>query len=235
MVAQGLVKGTSLGVTSKLICDYCADSFWYSILQVSTWEKSSKTCWEKLLDQSQLNKLPLGLTGLSFESPIRYRLCTSFKRIPLVLALSIGDGVVVWCKAGKWTSEQPRTADLPYWYHLTTIWCNDSRGPGGPPPYRLYVDSGTVWMCIAALAPSCPVVAPAGMIYFIVVIPMLRWLLVFVYRPKFDGGGDKWPYLHDMVISSLILGQVSAIMFSPFYRQVDMLLRKFFCSCFVPW
>jgi hypothetical protein len=68
-------------------------------------------------------------------------------------------------------------------------------------------------MCIAALAPACPVIAPAGMIYFIVVIPMLRWLLVFVYRPKFDGGGDKWPYLHDMVISSLILGQVSAIMF----------------------
>lgn len=68
-------------------------------------------------------------------------------------------------------------------------------------------------MCIAALAPACPVVAPAGMIYFIVVIPMLRWLLVFVYRPRFDGGGDKWPYLHDMVISSLILGQVRAIMF----------------------
>jgi hypothetical protein len=27
MVVQGLVKGTSLGVTSKLFCDYCADSF----------------------------------------------------------------------------------------------------------------------------------------------------------------------------------------------------------------
>jgi len=37
---------------------------------------------------------------------------------------------------------------------------------------------------------------------------MLRWLLVFGYRPTFDGGGDKWPYLHHMIITSLLLGQL---------------------------
>ena len=36
-------------------------------------------------------------------------------------------------------------------------------GPGGPMPFRIYVDSGVVFLCIVALAPACPLVAPAGM------------------------------------------------------------------------
>lgn len=51
------------------------------------------------------------------------------------------------------------------------------------------------------------------LMYFITVIPMLRWLLIFAYRPKFDGGGDKWPKLHHIIVSSLILGQVSLLEF----------------------
>jgi hypothetical protein len=66
-------------------------------------------------------------------------------------------------------------------------------GPGGPVPYRIYVDSGVVFLCIVALAPACPLIAPAGLVYFLVISPMLRWLLVFVYRPDFDGGGGRWP------------------------------------------
>jgi hypothetical protein len=85
-------------------------------------------------------------------------------------------------------------------------------GPGGPPPYRIYVDSGTVFMCITALAPTCPVVAPFALIYYVVISLMLRWLLIFVYRPRYDGGGNKWPALHEIIISSLVLGQVRSFL-----------------------
>lgn len=37
-------------------------------------------------------------------------------------------------------------------------------GPGGPLPFRIYVDSGSVFLCVVALAPACPMVAPAGML-----------------------------------------------------------------------
>jgi len=45
-------------------------------------------------------------------------------------------------------------------------------------------------------------------LYFIWVSPMIRFLLVFAYRPRFDGGGDKWPKLHHIIITSLLLGQL---------------------------
>lgn len=82
------------------------------------------------------------------------------------------------------------------------------RGPGGPPPYRIYIDAGTVFMCITSLAPCCPIIAPAATLYYMMAIPILRWLLIFVYRPKYDAGGIKLPYLHEIIISSLILGQI---------------------------
>jgi hypothetical protein len=63
-------------------------------------------------------------------------------------------------------------------------------------------------MCITSLAPCCPIIAPAATLYYIMIIPILRWLLIFVYRPKYDGGGNKLPYLHEIIISSLILGQI---------------------------
>jgi hypothetical protein len=66
-------------------------------------------------------------------------------------------------------------------------------------------------MCITSLAPVCPLIAPAALLYYAVCQPMLRWLLVFVFKPKYDGGGDKWPQLHQIIISSMILGQVSVI------------------------
>jgi hypothetical protein len=81
-------------------------------------------------------------------------------------------------------------------------------GPGGPPPYRIYIDSGTVFLCTVALGPVCPTIAPFAFLYFCVMNPLLRWMLIFVYRPKYDGGGNKWPILHDVIISTLILSQV---------------------------
>jgi len=81
-------------------------------------------------------------------------------------------------------------------------------GAGGPTPYRIYVDSGIVLLCVVGLSPMVPIVAPIALIYFIVVQPMLRWLLIFVYRPRYDTGGEKWPLCHQIVISSLIMAQV---------------------------
>ena len=81
-------------------------------------------------------------------------------------------------------------------------------GPGGPTPFRIYVDSGVIFLCVVGLAPMVPIVAPIATIYFIVVQPMLRWLLIFVYRPRYDTGGDKWPLCHQIVISALIMAQL---------------------------
>mmetsp|Transcript_45072 Transcript_45072/g.50860 ORF Transcript_45072/g.50860 Transcript_45072/m.50860 type:complete len:158 (-) Transcript_45072:32-505(-) len=46
------------------------------------------------------------------------------------------------------------------------------------------------------------------MFYFIIVVPMLRFMVVFAYRPVFEGGGDKWPKLHHIIITSLLLSQL---------------------------
>ncbi|GAX28816.1 hypothetical protein FisN_35Lh018 [Fistulifera solaris] len=81
-------------------------------------------------------------------------------------------------------------------------------GPGCTMPYRIYVDSGVVFMCIYALGPAVPLVAPAAFAYFFVCQPLLRRNLIFVYRPKYDGGGLRWPFLFDMTISSMMLGSI---------------------------
>lgn len=82
------------------------------------------------------------------------------------------------------------------------------RGPGTEISYRVYVDSGYVLSAMTALAPVCPLIGPFAFLYFVMISPMIRWLVVFAYRPKFDSGGGKWPKLHHMVITSLVLGQV---------------------------
>lgn len=83
-------------------------------------------------------------------------------------------------------------------------------GPGSQVPYRIYVDHGYIFACMIALGPLCPLIGPFGLFYFIIIAPMIRWVLVFEYRPIFDGGGDKWPKLHHMIFTSVLLGQVSA-------------------------
>lgn len=81
-------------------------------------------------------------------------------------------------------------------------------GPGGPIPYRIYVDSGVVFLCLVALAPASPLVAPTCLIYFMYSTPMLRRNVIFMYRPKFDGGGVRWPFLFDVIVSSVLVGQI---------------------------
>lgn len=81
-------------------------------------------------------------------------------------------------------------------------------GPGGPVPYRIYIDSGVVFMTIVALAPVAPLVAPASLVYYLYCAPLWRRNVIFLYRPKFDTGGLRWPFLSEMIISSLCVAQI---------------------------
>mmetsp|Transcript_1760 Transcript_1760/g.2442 ORF Transcript_1760/g.2442 Transcript_1760/m.2442 type:complete len:1420 (-) Transcript_1760:1101-5360(-) len=72
--------------------------------------------------------------------------------------------------------------------------CVKGGGPGGPVPYRIYIDSGVVLLCTFALAPASPIVAPCAFFYFLYCQPLWRRNCIFLYRPKFDSGGLKWPF-----------------------------------------
>eukprot|EP00549_Striatella_unipunctata_P025575 CAMPEP_0118722814 /NCGR_PEP_ID=MMETSP0800-20121206/31639_1 /TAXON_ID=210618 ORGANISM="Striatella unipunctata, Strain CCMP2910" /NCGR_SAMPLE_ID=MMETSP0800 /ASSEMBLY_ACC=CAM_ASM_000638 /LENGTH=353 /DNA_ID=CAMNT_0006631135 /DNA_START=377 /DNA_END=1438 /DNA_ORIENTATION=+ len=81
-------------------------------------------------------------------------------------------------------------------------------GSGGQAPYRIYIDSGVVFLCTVALGPASPIVAPCALCYFLFMLPILRRNMIFVYRPRFDSGGSRWPFLFDVCISSLLVGQL---------------------------
>lgn len=81
-------------------------------------------------------------------------------------------------------------------------------GSGGQIPYRLYIDSGVVLLCVFALGPASPLVAAAAFIYFLFSAPILRRNLIYLYRPQFDAGGVRWPFLFDMCVSCLLVGQI---------------------------
>ena len=63
-------------------------------------------------------------------------------------------------------------------------------------------------MFVLALAPAAPVLAPFAVMYFIVCNPILRHVLIFTYKPQFDAGGSRFPFLFDMVISSMLVSQI---------------------------
>jgi len=80
-------------------------------------------------------------------------------------------------------------------------------GSGGPLPYRIYVDSAVVMLCLFALAPASPLIAIAAFFYFVFCIPILRWVLLFLHKPKFDIGGLRFPFIFDMCVSGMCVGQ----------------------------
>lgn len=81
-------------------------------------------------------------------------------------------------------------------------------GSGGPVPYRIYIDSGVVMLCLFALAPASPLIAMASFMYFLVCVPVLRWTMIFLYKPKYDIGGKRFPFIFDMCVSGMIVGQI---------------------------
>jgi hypothetical protein len=86
--------------------------------------------------------------------------------------------------------------------------CVVGGGPGGPIPYRIYIDSGVVFLCIVTLAPASPLVAPFALLYFLYCAPLWRRNCLFVYRPKFDSGGSRWPFLSEIFVWSIVVGQI---------------------------
>ena len=93
-------------------------------------------------------------------------------------------------------------------YHPLKLQIAERRGPGGIVPYRVYVNSGVIFLCVVALAPLCPVLAPFSTLYFMFIYPLLKWGHIFVYRPTFDAGGMRWPLLHNILMNSVIVSQV---------------------------
>ena len=69
-------------------------------------------------------------------------------------------------------------------------------------------DSGVVMLCVFALAPASPLIAPTAFCYYLFCAPMLRWTMIFLYRPKFDIGGGRFPFIFDMCVSGMIVGQI---------------------------
>ena len=86
--------------------------------------------------------------------------------------------------------------------------CVMGGGPGGPVPYRIYIDSGVVFMCVVCLTPISPLLAPAALCYFLFCAPLWRRNCIYMYRPQFDTGGIRWPFLSDVMISACCVAQV---------------------------
>jgi len=80
-------------------------------------------------------------------------------------------------------------------------------GAGGPIPYRIVVDSGIIFLTLVAVAPVAPVLAPFALVSFMFMQPLLRRNVLYAYRPQFDAGGVRWPFLSDILITCLLTGQ----------------------------
>ena len=76
-------------------------------------------------------------------------------------------------------------------------------GMGGPLPFRVYVDSAVVLLIAVTFATMSPLVLPFTLLYFMVCIPLWRRNLLVTYRPMFDAGGLRWPFLFTTAMSSL--------------------------------
>lgn len=107
-------------------------------------------------------------------------------------------------------------------------------GPGGIVPYRVYVNSGVMFLCVVALAPLCPIVAPFSMLYFLFITPLLKWGHIFVYRPTYDAGGMRWPLLHNILMNSVIVSQ-GLLALSFFLKKGYLLSIISFLSIIATW
>jgi hypothetical protein len=81
-------------------------------------------------------------------------------------------------------------------------------GAGNRVPYRIFIESGGVLLFVLALAPAAPIIAPMAVLYFITCNPILRHTLIFTYKPVYDAGAIRFPFLFEMCISSLLVSQV---------------------------
>ena len=101
-------------------------------------------------------------------------------------------------------------------------------GIGRDVPYRIYVDSGYIFACLISMAPMVPLLGPVCLLHFIIVSPILRWLLIFTYRPKFDSGGGTFERLwrYYFFASKIILYYLSYLYFTFAFTFLSFVLIK---------
>ena len=63
-------------------------------------------------------------------------------------------------------------------------------------------------MCVMGLVPVSPLLAPAALGYYLFCMPLWRRNLIYMYRPTFDTGGVRWPFLSDVFLSAICLSQI---------------------------
>jgi len=100
-------------------------------------------------------------------------------------------------------------------------------GPGGTTPYRLYIDGALVFLCAVTLAPAAPLLAPFATAYFICSQPIIKRNLVYMYRPNFDAGGARWPFLFEMLMTSVLLSQILMTMMLTFRQAIGPAIFAF--------
>lgn len=84
-------------------------------------------------------------------------------------------------------------------------------------------------LCLFALAPASPLISFAAFFYFLVCVPILRWTTIFLYKPRFDIGGKRFPFCFDMLVSGMLVGNILLV--------AMMVLRRAFgpaCAAFLP-
>jgi Calcium-dependent channel, 7TM region, putative phosphate len=75
-------------------------------------------------------------------------------------------------------------------------------------PYRIYVESAAVLLCSMAFSPQAPILSPFAVLFFLVSTPLTRFVVIFTYKPPFDSGGSRWPRLFNMIVLSMMVGQI---------------------------
>jgi len=74
-------------------------------------------------------------------------------------------------------------------------------------PYQIHVDSAMAFLCTVSLSFVSPLISVTTTLYFLLAAPLHRWNTIFNYRQKYDYGGSRWPFIFEMYISSMIMGQ----------------------------
>jgi len=209
-----MIANFGSNATSQFAAEYAAMKyFWWFYIITAFWSTSLFTI---IITSNQTNLGEDDNLTTKFNKVIR----TIADTVPTIISISWMNWIIV-----------RTTIILPLHYLLqvntflfrTLGWHCCSRavrggGPGGTTPYRIYIDGALVFLCAVTLAPAAPLLAPFATVYFIWSLPVLKRNLVYMYRPNFDAGGARWPFLFEMLMTSILVGQV-VITLTLIFRQ----------------
>lgn len=90
-------------------------------------------------------------------------------------------------------------------------------------------------LCLFALAPASPLIAPAAFAYFLFCTPLLRWTMIFLYKPKFDMGGGRFPFIFDICVSGMVTGQILLMVMMSLKSAIGPAIAAFFATVPTIW